>query len=137
MSAEAAFDKSLSTLSQFFVGDWTVLETLDRVAEITTAAIPAAEFVGITMMANGRVQTAVFTDPQSPEIDQAQYDADAGPCLDSFRNGEIYRIDSTRRDDRWPAFSRSCREHNILSTLSLPLTVEGNTNGALNLYCTA
>ena len=46
MSEEAAFDKSLAALSQFFVGERTVLETLDRVAELTTSAIPTAEFVG-------------------------------------------------------------------------------------------
>ena len=86
------------------------------------------------MMAGGRVETAVFTDPEAREIDRAQYDTGDGPCLDAFRNREIYRIDSTRHDDRWPAFSRSCREHNILSTLSVPLTVEGDTSGALNLY---
>ena len=41
---------------------------------------------------------------------------------------------STAEDVRWPEFCRSCVEHGILSTLSLPLTVDGVTNGALNLY---
>ena len=135
--SEESFEKSLTTLSRFFVADRTVLETLDRVAELVTTALPVAEFVGITMMADGRVQTAVFTDPEAPEIDEAQYDVGAGPCLDAFRNGEVCRIDSTADEARWPAFTRSCREHNILSILSVPLTADGVTSGALNLYSKA
>jgi hypothetical protein len=97
MSEESAFESSLSALSQFFVGDKTMVETLNRVAETTQVAVPAAEFVGITMMADGRVKTAVFTDPDAPEIDQAQYSTGEGPCLDSFRDGEMYRVESARR----------------------------------------
>src|SRR5687768_8286314 len=118
MPQESAFEKSLAALSQFFVGDRTMLETLNRVAEMTQAALVDAEFVGITMMANGRVETAVFTDPDSPEIDQAQYATGEGPCLDAFRNGEIYRIESTSEDGPWPAFRSACLDHGILSTLS-------------------
>jgi GAF domain-containing protein len=137
MPQEGAFGDSLSALSQFFVGDKTMQQTLDRVAEVTTVALPAAEFVGITMTANGRPQTAVFTDRASPEIDQAQYDADSGPCLDAFRTGNIHRIDSMERERRWPEFRHACLDHGVLSTLSLPLTVEETTYGALNLYATS
>ena len=134
VSQEQAFNDSLNALSKFFVGDKTMQQTLDRVAEVTTVALPRAEFVGITMMANGRPQTTVFTDVASPEIDQAQYDTGSGPCLDAFRTGDIHRIDSMHAERRWPEFRQACLEHGVLSTLSLPLTVEEQTNGALNLY---
>lgn len=39
MSREA-FESSLAALSQFFVGDRTMLETLTRVSEISVVAIP-------------------------------------------------------------------------------------------------
>jgi GAF domain-containing protein len=131
---ESAFQRSLGALSQFFVGDRTMLETLDRVAEITVEAIIAAEFVGVTMMADGKPQTSAFSDHEAPEIDEAQYQTGDGPCLESFRTGEARRIDSTRDETRWPAFCATCLDHDILSTLSLPMTVEDETYGALNLY---
>jgi GAF domain-containing protein len=134
MPQESAFERSLAALSLFFVGDRTEFETLNRITAMTQAALPDAEFVGITMMANGRVETAVFTDPESPEIDQAQYATGEGPCLESFRTGEVRRIESTLRDGPWPVFRASCRDHDILSTLSVPLTVENETHGAMNLY---
>ncbi len=81
MEQEQAFADSLNALSKFFVGDKTLQQTLDRVTEVSTVALPKAEFVGITMMANGRPQTTLFTDPSSPEIDQAQYDAGSATML--------------------------------------------------------
>jgi GAF domain-containing protein len=134
VSDDRAFESTLAALSQFFVGDRTVAETLHRVSEITSSAIPAAEFVGITMMSNGKLQTTVFTDPQAPEIDGAQYETGHGPCIDSFRTGEALRIDDTQTEPRWRAFCDACVAHGILSTLSLPLTVEDETYGALNMY---
>jgi GAF domain-containing protein len=134
MSDDAPLRESLAALSQFFIGDRTMEESLLHVAQMTAEAVPEAAFVGITMMRGGRPETAVFTHPDAPEIDQSQYDANSGPCLDSYRSGEIVRLDSSRDDRRWPEFSRACVEHGILSTISFPLSIEGTTNGALNLY---
>jgi GAF domain-containing protein len=124
----------VAALSRFFVGDGTLQETLDRVADLTVEAIGPAAFAGITMPVEGRERTAVFTDPEAPEIDQAQYDTGEGPCLDSYRHGTVVRIDSTLEDGQWPAFRAACAGHGILSTLSLPLVAAGTTLGAMNLY---
>jgi len=134
MSESAAFEAGFAALSQFFIGDKTMEETLQRVADLTVEAVTVANFVGITMLVEGEPRTGVFTDRESPEIDQAQYEHDDGPCLESFRNGEIYRVDDTRTDGRWPAFRTACVDHGILSTMSLPLVVDDIAHGALNMY---
>jgi GAF domain-containing protein len=82
------------------------------------------------------VTTAVFSDPAVREIDQRQYEAGKGPCLDASRDGAIYGITSTAKDERWPEFARAALDHGIRSTLSLPLVVGDQSLGALNLYAT-
>jgi GAF domain-containing protein len=126
--------EGLRALSSFFVGDATLADTLTRVSQLACDVAPTVAYVGMTMMVNDRPDTAVFTDPTSPEIDQAQYASGRGPCLESFRTGEIQVIGSTRRDRRWPEFADACLDHGILSTLSLPLTQGGDHFGAMNLY---
>src|SRR3954447_3230205 len=126
--------ESLAALSRFFVGDGTLEQTLLRVCELTTQAVPAADFVGITMLVEGRHRTAVFTDEASPEIDQAQYDTGEGPCLEAFRDQQIHGIDNTRDEGPWPAFRAAAAAHGIGSTLSLPLMVDKQSVGAMNLY---
>lgn len=134
MIEESALRRSLDALSSFFVGHATMSETLLQVSELAVDAVPPAKFIGLTMMVAGKPATAVFTDPDSPEIDQAQYRTGHGPCLDAFTTGEIRMVPSTKDASSWPEFSEACRDHNILSTLSLPLTVAGTPVGAMNLY---
>jgi GAF domain-containing protein len=126
--------ESIAAMARFYVGDSTLVETLRCVTELTATAVPPAAYTGITMLVDGKPETSAFSDPEAPEIDQAQYDADTGPCLDAFRDGEVYGIPSTEDDERWPEFSRTALAHGIRSTLSLPLIVGGDSLGALNLY---
>jgi GAF domain-containing protein len=124
----------LAALSQYFVGGKSMADTLTRVSEMTVAAVPGADFVGITMTVDGKPGTGVFTDPTAPEVDQTQYETGEGPCLEAFRSGEIMEIESTADDGPWPAFRAACLEHGLHSTLSLPLVVADDRVGALNLY---
>jgi GAF domain-containing protein len=82
----------------------------------------------------GSQQTGVFTHPDAPEIDEAQYQTGKGPCISAFHDQQAYRIDSTTDDDRWPEFAKTALAHGIHSTLSIPLRARGDSLGALNLY---
>ena len=86
--------QALSALSQFLVARSSMGETLLRVSTITTDALPSATMAGITMLGeDGKPTTSVFTDEQSPEIDEAQYSSGPGPCLDSLRHAKVVRLD--------------------------------------------
>jgi GAF domain-containing protein len=134
MFEESALRRSLAALSSFFVGDATIVDTLHRVAELATQAVPSAKYIGLTMMVEERPATAVFTDPESPQIDQAQYESGKGPCIEAFATGEIRAVRSTRESNPWPEFSMAALDHGILSTLSLPMSIAGNPLGAMNMY---
>jgi GAF domain-containing protein len=132
--ADVPLTEALAALSRFLVGDGSVQDTLERVADLTVEAVSGADLAGITMLVDGHRRTAVFTDPLAPEIDQAQYDTGEGPCLDAFDQQRVFRIESTREDGPWPAFRRTAAEHGIGSTLSLPMIVDKAIVGAMNLY---
>jgi GAF domain-containing protein len=130
---EDAAGEGLAALSQFFVDEGTLGDTLLRVTEIACSVAPA-DMAGITMLVEGRARTGVFTDPEAPDIDTAQYESGQGPCLDAFRNQRVYRIDSTDDEERWPDFVKHASAHGIRSTLSVPIVARGEGLGALNLY---
>jgi hypothetical protein len=123
----------LQALSRFFVDEGTLGDTLQEVARLACAVSPA-ELAGITLLVDGKLATAVFTDPDAPEIDAAQYETGRGPCLDAFRDQQVYRIDSMAGEDRWPEFALDAARHGITATLSLLLGARGKGLGALNLY---
>ena len=130
-------EQAVASLSQYFVGDETLNVTLHRVAELSMLALPQVTHVGITLLVNGRPDTAVFTHPEVPEIDQAQYRTGNGPCLDAFRNGVPYVIDSTLETGDWQDFRDSAARHGVLSSMSLPLIAHAGPIGALNMYAGA
>lgn len=128
--------QALSAMSQFLVAKSSMGETLLRVSTITTDALPAATMAGITMLGeDGKPTTSVFTDEESPEIDEAQYSSGRGPCLDSLRHAKVVRLDDMETAAaEYPEFAAAAQAHGIQSTLSLPLVVGDSGVGALNLY---
>ena len=134
MPPQEPLARSLAALSRFFVGDGTLQETLDRVTKHAEEAVPASVMTGITMLVDGRPSTAVFTDEAAAEIDTAQYETGVGPCLDSFRHRQIFRIDDTTKDDRWRAFCEAAAASGVRSTLSIPLVANHVGVGAMNFY---
>lgn len=125
---------SLAALSQFFVGDRTLGDTLQRVVDLSEIALPNVDMVGITMLVDGKASTAVFSNPAAPEIDVTQYQGPGGPCLEAYHNGEIIGIPVLEDDGRWPDFAAAAGSYGVKSTLSIPLRVGDDSVGALNFY---
>lgn len=134
ISSSDPVHEALTELSRFFVGDRSVQDTLHRVSELAERALPSATMTGITMLVDEKPTTAVFTDPLSPEIDEAQYTSGRGPCLDAFRTQQVLTITCTENEGRWPEFAAVAAKHGILSTMSLPMVAAGRGVGAMNFY---
>ncbi len=130
---DEAIRESSRALTQFFVNDGTLGDTLLRVSEMARSITPAA-YAGITLLVDGVPRTGVFTHPDAPEIDEAQYRSGEGPCMYVFHNQKTYRIDDTASDTRWLEFAAAALSHGIRATLSVPLAARGAGIGALNLY---
>jgi len=128
------FEEALAALSRYFVGNQSLGESLHQVCELCMQALPQAAEVGITLLVDAKLKTSVFTNPEVPEIDQAQYRTGEGPCVDAYREGVAHRIASTLQPGRWQAFRDSAAQHGVLSTMSLPLATHDGAIGALNMY---
>ena len=128
------FQSAVASLSRYFVANQTLDQTLHQVAELTGRAIPASDHVGITLLVDGTLKTSVFTHPDLPDIDRAQYRTGDGPCIEAYRTGTPYLIRSTLQPGRWQQFRDSAARHGVLSTLSLPLMLHNEPIGALNMY---
>ena len=131
------YEEALSGLGQYFVGDLSLDATLSRVAELSLRAVSPADHVGITLALNGTPTTAIFTHPDVPDIDEAQYQSGDGPCLDAFREDRRHIVDSTRERGRWQPFRDSAIRYGVLSSMSLPMRTNEGSVGALNFYATS
>jgi GAF domain-containing protein len=116
--------------------DATLDGLLRRVADAAYTAMPVAAHASVTLVRAG-VHTVASTSDMAGELDQTQYAAGGGPCVEAVRTGARQLIDDVTIDGRWPAFQRAAAERRILGALAVPLVVETQTVGALNLYSTS
>ena len=132
---EGAFRDQLDALVRTVVtGDKDLHGALTAVAEMGCAVLDGCTAASITLVEHDKPKTVAFTDGRAPELDQVQYDARTGPCLEAIRTNQTLRIHSLAEDGRWREFSNAAAERGVRSSLSLPLTLGEQTFGGLNLY---
>jgi GAF domain-containing protein len=68
------------------------------------------------------------------QLDEVQYGQDDGPCLQTLRTGQVTLVHDLNTERRWGAYPAHALARGVRSSLSLPLTINGDTRGALNLY---
>src|SRR5689334_9477074 len=134
MSSGEPVERALVALYDFVTGQRSFEETLTRIVVVTAESL-AADAGGVTMLdQNDRPATVGCTDPVVAEIDEAQYQADAGPCVEAMRTGRVVRSDDLEAESRWPDFARVASAHGFRSVLSMPLPGADGTDGSLNAY---
>lgn len=134
MSSSEPVERALVALYDFVTGQQSFEETLTRIVVVTAESL-AADAGGVTMLDQTRHPATVgCTDPVVAEIDEAQYQAEEGPCVEAMRTGRAVRVDDLASDDRWPEFARSALAHGFHSVLSMPLQGAEQADGALNVY---
>ncbi|MGH3921370.1 MAG: GAF and ANTAR domain-containing protein [Pseudonocardiaceae bacterium] len=126
--------QSLADLSGLLLTDESLETTLRRVADLAVRTIGSCDAVGMTLFEDGTPTTRAATGGLVYEVDHYQYDIDEGPCLQAVRDQRPYEVQVMADEGRWPRFCEHAAQRSIHSSLSLPLTVRGQTMGALNLY---
>jgi GAF domain-containing protein len=131
---ESLLGKSVLVVHDFISGGRPAGDALTAISEFATTAL-GTDMAGLTLNAReGRRSTVANTAPEVALLDQAQYDADRGPCVDAFRNREVNVIAHMDTDGRWPEFAAAAQRHQVLSSLSVPVVVGDRALGALNFY---
>ncbi|MEU5563264.1 GAF and ANTAR domain-containing protein [Micromonospora musae] len=109
---------------------------LEQVVRVATEVVTPAVGCGMTVRRDGPAFTVAASNDLAMRADEIQYGADEGPCLHALYSGGIVEVPDLRRDDRWPRYREHALELGIVCSLSLPMTIDGETLGALNLYAT-
>lgn len=120
---------------------------LARVADRVLTLLPEADAVTVTLSVDGRPSTVAATEQSMVRLDEAQYSAMDGPCLEALRTETLVRAaDRTEMEERWPAFAGVAREMGIGTLLSCPLflpdddvatrrqALDHRLSGALNVW---
>ncbi len=109
-------------------------QILADVVMMAKLRIPGADEAAITLIRHKKASTAASTGGMAVPLDELQYEAGYGPCLDAGRDNVTYYIQDAATETRWARYIAPARRHGLASSLSIPLPVENYLVGALNLY---
>jgi GAF domain-containing protein len=127
-------DALLRALSRVVLVDRTLEDVLGEITSIAKLGIRGAEAVSITLLRNEKAFTAAYDGAMSLAADELQYERGYGPCMDAGRTGTVLLIDDTRVETRWPDYTAHVAARGVLSSLSVPLPIQTDVIGALNIY---
>lgn len=118
------------------VDEETYDDAIGRVCRLAAATVPACTMATVTVArGNGATgYTACATDDAARGADDAQHELHTGPCLDAARTGEPFDVDDMTAETRWAPYPERALALGIRSSLSLPLFVDDQPVGALNLF---
>jgi GAF domain-containing protein len=127
-------DGPVNSLADLQLSEQTLDSVLGHIGRAAVDALPGWDAAGATLATAERMATYGITDERVIQVDQSQYDADAGPCVDAMKSGDFKYFDGTSHKDEWAEFAAAADDAGIHSVASFPLKLGGEVLGALNLY---
>lgn len=101
----------------------------------TLLAPPGADvFCNVTVVRRKKPVAVAGSTPQSQVMDHLQYAFGDGPCLEAMRTRTTVHVPNVSTEHRWPAYIQAVAAKGIGSILGIPLRLEGESAGALNIY---
>jgi GAF domain-containing protein len=128
--------EKLSRVTRLLKTQRTLPAQLEAVVGIVKRSVPSCDAVGIVLLVDGEPTSVAVTDRLTIEIDLVQYRTGEGPCLTALNDGDVVRIDILERDSTFTRFAPGALDRGLQSVLSTPLTSNGRSVGALNMYST-
>jgi GAF domain-containing protein len=124
----------IERLQSLLLGVEDINRFLAELAELSTTVLRAPVSSGIMLRHDADLLTFGFSDARAETLDETQYRVGTGPCLQSMQEGRTVSVVDARTEQRWPVYVRLAAETGLRCSLSLPLTIAGDTFGAMNVY---
>ena len=126
--------EAFATLADTLVAGYDVVELLQSLVDYCQELLEI-DSAGI-LLANdrGELEVVASTSEANTLVEIMQLDADAGPCMLSFRTRAVVSVPDVDVDaERWPDFSATALAQGIHSVYAIPLRLRETTIGTLNL----
>nr|WP_042192111.1 GAF and ANTAR domain-containing protein [Kibdelosporangium sp. MJ126-NF4]CEL20495.1 GAF domain-containing protein [Kibdelosporangium sp. MJ126-NF4]CTQ97719.1 GAF domain-containing protein [Kibdelosporangium sp. MJ126-NF4] len=111
---------------------------LQRLVEAALKVVGGADAVSVTVLSGTKPYTAASSHDWAITVDDNQYAAGDGPCLEAARVREPVLVAGAEAFERWPRFAADAVRFGVLAYLSTPLSLPGPKGtgliGALNVY---
>jgi GAF domain-containing protein len=126
--------QALQQLGRIALRDQTMNSLLQSVVDLAKGVMPGDPEASISLIVADKAISPVYTGQLALDCDESQYDHGDGPCLHAATTGELTEIADTESETRWADYCRRAAERGARGSLSIPLPVNDQIAGALNIY---
>jgi GAF domain-containing protein len=112
-----------------------LLEQLREMGRKVREIVPECVGLSLASRESGVSFTLVASDEFIAALDGLQY-LDGGPCVSAVEEERVLQFpdDEVLDEGTWQLFSRGTAAASVASTLTLPILVDGEVTGSVNLY---
>jgi GAF domain-containing protein len=128
--------EAFGRLGRIKLADTDLKGVLNEVADLAKRTIPGADEVSVTLIGKKEARTAAYTGRLALNLDELQYAAGHGPCIDASAKAATMSLPDMTTDSRWPDWAARAAQAGVYSSLSIGLPVYEQVTGALNVYAT-
>ncbi len=122
-------------LSEELSGTLDAPLTFQRVVDRALEVVPGCDHCGLHLRkGKNKAESATATDEVAAEADRIQDELQEGPCVDAAFQHENFVVHDLLTDVRWPTWAARASALGIRSSMSIRLTADDATIGALNFY---
>lgn len=126
---------SLIELADTADDDATVTGLLATITQLAADLLDPVAFASMTRQHESRYSTVAVSSTLALAVDEAQYTANAGPCLDAVDGGAPVGVPRIATTMSWPGFRDAAYALGLRASLSIPLFAgRGVPTASLNLY---
>lgn len=127
-------DEAVNSLAELELAGQTLDSITGHIDALAVRSLDGWDAAAVSLVTGNEVATYGTTDERVNAVDQAQYDANRGPCVEALKTGETQYFNGTTVEPRWRQFAETAADHSVYSVLSFPMMLNGEVVGALNLY---
>lgn len=131
------FDLAVAELTKMNAGQQPLNDVLACTVALAKTVLRLPVEASVTLVDSQEATTPAFTGQVAFDLDERQYQLGYGPCLASAEAGQLISIPDMATEPRWPQFTVQAQSRGVYSSLSVPLPVQRQVIGALNLYAPA
>ena len=130
---EGASGHPLGRLQSLLITVGDLADFLTELTRLSAELVPGVS-CGITSRRDGQPLTVSSSDDRAALLDETQYEGGEGPCLQTLNTGKAVSVPDLAEETRWPVYTKAALQQGLCCSLSLPLSGQEQTLGAMNYY---
>ncbi len=126
--------EQLNSLSHLQLSAETLDSVMGHITRVGLETLEGWDAAAASLVEKDKFATYGTQDERINPVDQAQYDAKKGPCVDAAKTGKFKYFDGTVVPPEWRMFAEAAAAADVYSVMSFPMMLDDETLGALNFY---